>query len=84
MTVQEHSEEVGKLIQRIEELSVMSDEIIGENQELAMRVRDLEAQLEEVRSLQGYLSRLKGEINTKKSTELGKLIDSLGKLQSHA
>lgn len=27
-----YSEEVGKLVQRIEELSAMSDEIIGENQ----------------------------------------------------
>jgi chromosome segregation ATPase len=79
-----YGEEVSKLVRRIEELSAMSDEIIIENQDLSNRCRELEAQVEEVRTFQSHISRLKGEVNSKKSAELGKLMDSLGRLQNHA
>lgn len=62
----------------------MSDEIISENQQLNDRCNSLESQLEEVKALQGYIAKIKGDINTKKTTQLNKLIESLGKLHSFA
>ena len=62
----------------------MSDEIINENQELSEKCRGLEEKLGELRAFQAYVAKLKGDISQKKSEELGRLIESLGKLQSHA
>ena len=62
----------------------MSDEVFEENQCLNTRCEGLERELEEVRAFQSYIYKLKGDISSKKSMELGRLMEGLEKLQSHA
>jgi hypothetical protein len=57
---------------------------LADNQELTEKCHGLEERLEELRAFQAYVTRIKGDINSKKSEELGKLMESLTKLHSHA
>jgi hypothetical protein len=43
----------------------------------------LEERLEEYRMLQGYISKVKGDMNYSKSVELAKLIDSIGNIKAN-
>lgn len=60
----------------------MADEVMNENRELTEKCRVLESKVEEFRMLYSHVGKLKGEINYKKSVELGRLIDSINKLQA--
>ncbi len=61
-------------MERIDGLEGMSDEVIEENKTLGERCKVLEEMLEEYRVLQGYVAKIKGDINYTKSMELAKLI----------
>lgn len=62
-----YTQEINKLAARVQELSTVSDEVLADNQQLTEKCHGLEERLEELRSFQSYVAKLKGDINHKKS-----------------
>jgi predicted RNase H-like nuclease (RuvC/YqgF family) len=74
------TDEMSKMNQKVEELSKMAEQLMEENDTLKHNITSLETKNEQFRQFYSQLGRIKGEINSKKSSEFAKLTESLEKL----
>lgn len=62
---------------KVEDLSKMADNLMNDNDSLRQNLTNAEAKIDQFKQFYVQLGRIKGELNTKKSSEFAKLTESL-------